>query len=270
MLKNLLLSFFVIIGILYFVASGIFFTKHIKKIDEIYLGANIRNSLGILLNENWNKELSPAHYAPKQKRFHLIAHAGGLRNSILENKISAFDIARSKGLNTFELDIILENGSVVCANKLGTGEHEHCDISKYFTESFPKETILIDIKSDFYLTLDYLARDSSLQDFTQSMIIQIYHPDQLKHYEHYSDKFLGYVFSLYKSHRKLNHVCSQLVANNIPYIVVSTKKLETAEKECVDISFIVHPVLTCHKLEGLIDNQRVLGAMVSGNALKCQ
>ena len=130
--------------------------------------------------------------------------------------------------------------------------------------------ILIDIKSAFNEALSHLSNDAASIFFTKKLIIQIYHPNQLIDYLKYRENFHSYIFSLYRSHRKLDHICSHLAYNSIPHAVLSSKKFEHAKKVCPQISFIIHPVKSCEMLNKLINDPVAIGAMVSGDALSCK
>ena len=267
----ILLSFALFISIIITVLSN-YNSKKFKSLlveyDQKYFQGEIENLYGLILGENWSKFFDyKTKYLPTDK-FVLIGHGGGLRNTKLENSLLSFDFSRKKGLKVFELDVYFSKGKLICDHQMIENNNIHCNLKAYFSKH-SDELIILDIKSNFEKTLRYISRINNFPNKKQ-LVIQLYRPSQIDIYKKYSNIFNSYIFTLYKTHRKNSYICEKLFMNNINHIVIGEKKLTSFMNNCPNFNFIVHPVQSCEKLNILKRQPRVVGAMVSDEALTCK
>lgn len=248
------------------------FSSEIKSrmvmIDKIFLNGEARNLYGVLVGENWEAVQGLKFKTLSSSDFLLIAHGNGFRNDALENSRGAFQRSKALGLKIFEIDIWTIGEKIYCSHDIVMSETA-CDLSILFEGLEKNDIIISDIKSDFDTTLSALI-NSQDHVLLQQMIVQLLHPQDALTFSELSSHFRGAIFTLYRSNRRLDHVCGSLNPIDFPLLVIGETKLLDAEKICTAHKFIVHPVKRCDLLKSLKFNNNVSGALVSEEALNCK
>ena len=248
------------------------FSSQIKSranmIDKVFLKGQVRDVYGKLIGETWEVENGLNFNTLSSSGFLLIAHGNGFRNDPLENSRQGFQISKANGLEIFEIDIWTNDEDLHCSHELSYSESV-CDLSVLFEGIEKSDTIVADVKSDLDTTLQALITNQDHRILKQ-MIVQLYQSSDAATFSKYSSHFQGAIFTLYRSNRRLIHICQSLSSTAFPVIIINQSKLKSAENDCPSHKFIVHPVKRCDVLMSLMAKSNVKGAFVSQDALNCK
>ena len=243
--------------------------KAIVKIDRTLFDNNLRYIYGYISGETWDEIEAIDNRLQFDSDFILVGHGGGFRGEELENTYKAADISRGVGLKVFEIDLVLNNNVLFCEHDAPTSLTKPCDLRKYLRGGVDNQWLILDIKTDFGDTIEYLSGKEQLKSILPNLIVQIYLPHQFEIFEKVSNLFGGYLVSVYKSKRPLAHVCMNLEKVGIRNIVINTEQIIEANKVCANSVFFIHPLKSCSKLKMYKNERNIKGAFVSGNAISC-
>lgn len=248
------------------VSTGI--QSRIGYIDKTLLNGQLRNFYGKLIGENWGTIPLLKFGTLPSSTFLLIAHGNGFRSDKLENSREGFQLSKAHGLKHFEIDIWANDRAIYCSHEIIVDD-DICDLSVLFKGLEANDTIIIDVKTEFAMALQALvtSQDAAI---LKRVIVQLYNPADAAVFLEFSSHFDGALFTLYRSNRRLEHICNSLDPDNFPVIVINKSKLHQAERACPDHRFIVHPVKHCEELAALQAKSNVRGALVSNKAINCK
>ena len=239
----------------------------IKQLDDKLLKNRLEDYYGILIGENWAQLSSVNNQSEVFKFGNLVGHATGFRASKTENTTNGLIAAQRLGLSYFEIDLTYDGGIIYCAHEIAL--IKDCKFSDILAFLKPSDLLLLDLKSDFENTVKKIRNTQGLYQHKDQMIFQLYRPNDLNILTDIFDDDQKYIFTLYRSHRSLEHICKN-ISGRISEIVVHQRHVEQMSQHCPDVKLILHPISDCRTLEAVLSKPNVVSALISGEALHCK
>lgn len=242
-------------------------TPIIKDLDDKLFKNRLENFYGILVSENWSQLSSVNNYSEVFKSGQLVGHATGFRTTKTENSVDGLIAAQALGLSHFEIDLTYDGEIIYCAHEIAL--IKDCKFSDILGFLKPSDLLLLDLKSDFENTVKKIRNTQGLYQHKDQMIFQLYRPNDLNILTDIFDDDQKYIFTLYRSHRSLEHICKN-ISGRISEIVVHRRLVEKMNQHCPDVKLILHPISDCQTLDVVLSKPNVVSALISGEALHCK
>lgn len=239
----------------------------IKHIDDKFLNNRMENFYGILIGENWNTILSVDNGTKLFQRGDLVGHATGFRGMRIENTADGLYKAQSLGLSHFEIDLVYDGNIIYCAHEIEL--LTDCTFVDLVGLLKPNDLIILDIKSDLRTTVQKIRNTQNLYKHLDKMIFQLYKPNDLKTLKDILGDDQKYIFTLYRSHRSIEHICKN-ISGRLLEVVVHQRFVDQLNQYCSSVNLIVHPVSDCQTLDLILSKANVVSAFISGEALQCK
>lgn len=180
-----------------------------------------------------------------------IAHALGFSNNDMQNTYDAYRISRLNGFRYFEVDLWLDRTNTLRCHH-GPGEPDPLTLNSC---QFPelarrvcadRNYLILDIKTDFYITVEHIARKLESLD-TSCIIFQLYHPEDFEIFDAIQRKYnlIGPIFTYYLSRRNVAQVINTVRNYGIKAVTIPNYVPIKRSDIAYNVRIFTHPVASC-------------------------
>jgi hypothetical protein len=240
----------------------------VQALDDKYFDRFLRYSAGYFLEDDWDTEFRLPNKHLFGSSFVEILHHDSLAETVKYNHHYLVDYIKARDFKFVEIDVFLIDGTIYCGHDIRE-DYSACRIS-YLIKNSPSDTIFIlDTKGDVERLILRAVETIDTAIRRERLVLQVYQPKELSFSAGFINEFKGFLYTNYKSLRRIDEVCTNLSLVGQHYIVLSTYDLPKIKYKCLDQKFLVHPINNCEQLNELEKYNNIQGAFFDGRARSC-